>query len=698
MAPCCGPSILGLAPSATAADQLAHHLPAAPQVIGAETLAKLAWDLGHGGALAEAIGRRTLLIIDEAGMADTLTLDKVVQHALARGASVRLVGDDQQLGAIGAGGVLRDIAAQHGAHRLVAVLRFAHPAEADASLALRTGTRDSLGFYYDHGRVHATDPATATQNLFTAWLTDTRAGRDALMLAPTRALVAELNHAARQARLANGLPGREVLLSDGNAASVGDTILTRRNDRALVDGDTRWVRNGDRWQITRIRRAGSVDARNLRTGGRVTLPADYLARSVELGYATTIHGAQGVTADTCHGIVTGAETRQQLYTALTRGRHANHAWVQVTTGDPTHLAPADQDLHAARPVDDILEAVLARDDAPVSATAQLAQADNPVKLLGHAVACYLDAIGFAAEHHLTDQTQRAIDEAGDRYGFDQAEAWPTLRAHLALFAANGHHPAAVLAEAVGRGGLETAHDPAAVVDWRLDLTEANHRTRGPLPWLPGIPTQLLDSPVWKSYLSQRYQLARHLVDEADAFVKAAPPPAWAGRVPAVLDPGTIADIEIWRAAHLVPDSDLRPTGPAQHHPAEAAVQHLLDLDIQGAALDVTHWTSQASLAAPAVACDPDLVVLGMRLARLAGTRSDIALLLADAARQGALPDDRPAAALGYRVTALAATTAEPDIDVWEVIQSPAPADRARSFEHQMPPPAHHPDRGPGIGH
>jgi hypothetical protein len=33
-----------------------------------------------------------------------------------------------------------------------------------------------------------------------------------------------------------------------------------------------------------------------------------------------VHTAQGVTADTMHGLVTGKESRQQLYTMLTRGR------------------------------------------------------------------------------------------------------------------------------------------------------------------------------------------------------------------------------------------------------------------------------------------------------------------------------------------------------------------------------------------
>jgi hypothetical protein len=57
------------------------------------------------------------VIIDEAGMADTLTLDTVVDFIVARGASVRLVGDDQQLAAIGAGGVLRDSELAEGTFR-----------------------------------------------------------------------------------------------------------------------------------------------------------------------------------------------------------------------------------------------------------------------------------------------------------------------------------------------------------------------------------------------------------------------------------------------------------------------------------------------------------------------------------------------------------------------------------------------------
>ena len=136
-----GGQVLGLAPSAAAAAVLGEQTG-----IRADTLAKLTWSLRHGELpdWAAAVGPSTLVIIDEAGMADTLTLDAAVQFAIDRGASVRLVGDDQQLAAIGAGGVLRDIKHTHGALHLTELHRFTNPAEAAASLALREGKPEAL--------------------------------------------------------------------------------------------------------------------------------------------------------------------------------------------------------------------------------------------------------------------------------------------------------------------------------------------------------------------------------------------------------------------------------------------------------------------------------------------------------------------------------------------------------------------------
>jgi ATP-dependent exoDNAse (exonuclease V) alpha subunit len=207
-----GGQVIGVAPSAAAAAVRGEQTG-----IRTDTLAKLTWSLDHDGLpdWAAAVGPSTLLIVDEAGMADTLSLDTAVQFAVGRGASVRLVGDDQQLAAIGAGGVLRDIKHTHGALRLTELHRFTDPTEAAATFALREGKPEALNFYLDHDRVHVGDLATTTHDAFAAWVSDRAAGFDTIMLAPTRKLVAELNREARDHLLPGHPAGREVRLADG---------------------------------------------------------------------------------------------------------------------------------------------------------------------------------------------------------------------------------------------------------------------------------------------------------------------------------------------------------------------------------------------------------------------------------------------------------------------------------------------------
>ena len=433
-----GGQVLGLAPSAAAAAVLGEQTG-----IRADTLAKLTWSLDHGGLpdWAAAVGPSTLVIIDEAGMADTLTLDAAVQFAIDRGASVRLVGDDQQLAAIGAGGVLRDISHTHGALHLAELHRFTDPAEAAASLALREGDPSGLEFYLDQGRVHVGDIATATEDAFSAWVSDRAAGLDAIMLAPTRHLVAELNRRARAHRLDHSPAGSEVPLADGNLASVGDVIITRSNDRRLRLRANDWVKNGDRWTIIHVAKHGDLTVRHIRSHLTVRLPVDYVRTSTGLGYATTIHSAQGVSADTMYGLATGQESRQQLYTMLTRGRHANHLYLQVVgDGDPHSIIRPD--TISPRTPTETLQQILARDEAPLSASTLLRELNDPAARLFQAVQRYTDGLHVAAEQLLGPQTVAELDQA-DQYipGLTTEPAWPTLRAHLlAVAAETDEHP------------------------------------------------------------------------------------------------------------------------------------------------------------------------------------------------------------------------------------------------------------------
>jgi conjugative relaxase-like TrwC/TraI family protein len=504
-----GGDVVGLAPSAAAAAQL-RDAAGAP----VDTLAKLSWSIHHGDLpdWANRIGPSTLVIIDEAGMADTLALDTAVQFIIGRGGSIRLVGDDQQLAAIGAGGVLRDIQASYGAVRLSELHRFTDTAEAAATLALRDGRPEALGFYLDRQRVHIGDRTTTLDAVFNAWQNDRNQGVDSIMLAPTRELVSSLNQRAQDHRLAGTIPGRQVELADGNTASVGDLIISRRNDRRLRITATDWVKNGDRWTILNLTRTGALTVRHAGSGRTVIMPPDYVQTATELGYATTVHTAQGVTADAMHGVVTGEESRQQLYTMLTRGRTANHIYLSVVgDGDP-HAVLRPDSLHP-RTASELLEQILARDASLQSASTVQAEQQDPAARLGAAAARYLDALQLAAEHLASPEVVRSLDQdANDLLnGLTGEPALPTPDAHLMLDAPDTN-PVAELPTAAAARGLTNAGDQAAVIDWRIeDIDEV--ATGGPLPWLPGIPHRIAADPNWGPYLDARSQLVAQLADQ-----------------------------------------------------------------------------------------------------------------------------------------------------------------------------------------
>jgi conjugative relaxase-like TrwC/TraI family protein len=568
-----GGHIIGLAPSAAAAAVLGEQTG-----IRSDTLAKLTWSLDHGDLpdWAAAVGPSTLLIIDEAGMADTLSLDTAVQFAIDRGASVRLIGDDQQLAAIGAGGVLRDIQQSYGALHLTELHRFTDPAEAAATLALRDGKPEALNFYLEHGRVHVGDIATATHDAFAAWVSDRAAGLDTIMLAPTRKLVNELNRQARDHLLGSHPAAREVRLADGNQASVGDVIITRSNDRRLRLAANDWVKNGDRWTITGVGRRGDLTVRHNRSHRTVRLPADYVQAFTGLGYATTIHAAQGVTADTMHGLITGQESRQQMYTMLTRGRATNHLYVQVVgDGDPHTLIRPD--TVAPRTPTETLQQILTRDEAPTSASTLLRELSDPAARLHDAVQRYTDGLKVAAEQLVGPQIVHALDGLADQVipELTSEPTWPTLRAHLlALAAETGEHPLVHLHKAALGRDLSTAGDLAAVLDWCLP--EPASIDPGPLPWLPGIPSTLHDHHVWGEYLAKRSQLVAGLADQVrDRASHSREQPAWAPPG-SHLTAALIGDVAVWRAAVGVDPQDCRPTGAGQRQAASALWQQNLD--------------------------------------------------------------------------------------------------------------------------
>jgi hypothetical protein len=147
-----------------------------------------------------------------------------------------------------------------------------------------------------------------------------------------------------------------------------------------------------------------------------------------------------------------------------------------------------------RTATELLEQILARDTAPDSATTLQREQQNPAVRLGSA-ARYLDALHVAAEHLGGPQLIADLDQSADRLlkGLTGEPAWPTLCSRLLLLAAAGADPVAELFAATATRDLASAHDQAAVIDWRIQgVTKV--ATGGPLPWLPSIPHPIAADP------------------------------------------------------------------------------------------------------------------------------------------------------------------------------------------------------------
>lgn len=472
-----GGTVIGLTVSQAAADVLA-----AEAQVRAENTAKWLHETRHG---RWSLPDRPLLLVDEASMVSTAELVTLVAQARQAGGKVLLVGDPAQLSAIRIGGAFDLLTERHGAARLTEIRRFTHPWEADASAKLRDRDPAAIDAYAMRDRIHAGRLEELETELFEAWKadalgTDDHGRRETVaMIVATNDQAAALGERARRALIEAGhvTDGPAVQLAD-NVASVGDHIVTRRNDRRLTGEGGVWVVNGQSWTITTVHTNGDADIARHGDGASLRLPADYLAAHTHLAYATTAHRAQGMTVDRAHATIDADTTHQQLYVAATRGRHSNDLWVAL---DSDHDVIAD-DTHLPDP-HQIIARALARHDPGRRSAHQLAD-DNQREMhsLARLGAIFEDAARHTTGRWLNDTlTQRGLDHAS------RDAEWASLLDRTRQLALDGHDLDQLLGRTIDMRPIDNAHSTAGVLHWRLDQlarhTEPGRRP-GPLNSLP----------------------------------------------------------------------------------------------------------------------------------------------------------------------------------------------------------------------
>lgn len=306
------------------------------------------------------LGRGDVFVIDEAGMIGSRQLARFVGEAEARGAKIVLVGDHEQLQAIGAGAPFRAITEEIGHAELPEIRRQRVDWQREASVDFATHrTAEGLAAYRDRGDIRfSADRDGARGEIVRDYLADRDARPEGsrVAMAHRRADVRAINDAIRAELQERGelaradVPGegevqeghgplgraRVFQTNDGQREfAPGDRIVFLENNRDLG------VKNGMLGTVERVEDGRIIAALD---GGRersVAIPmGDYQA--VDHGYATTIHKNQGATVDRAFVMASGTMDRHLTYVAMTR--HRDGAQLYAAQDDFT-------DRHAGRLVE-----------------------------------------------------------------------------------------------------------------------------------------------------------------------------------------------------------------------------------------------------------------------------------------------------------------------------------------------------------
>jgi len=286
---------------------------------------------------------KTVLVIDEASMVGTKDMYALLVAAAKGRAKVVLVGDDRQLQAIEGSGPYRALMKALGTAELTQITRQREPWMARAVRQFAEGdARGALSEYARRERIHLEDTPDETRERLVRDWSERRTKRlsGTLILAGTREAVTDVNARVQKARIAGGelRPSKSVQASRGKRFYEGDRVLFTKNNARLG------VHNGDFGTIEKVsrrfpNRASRLtirldevdDSQGLPIPIRVTIECRD-AEHLDLGYAVTVHKAQGATVEQTFVLGGGwMQDRELAYVQMSRARGRTD--IYATHGD-----------------------------------------------------------------------------------------------------------------------------------------------------------------------------------------------------------------------------------------------------------------------------------------------------------------------------------------------------------------------------
>jgi conjugative relaxase-like TrwC/TraI family protein len=307
------------------------------------------------------LGSNTVVLMDEAGMADTNRLAALAELTARHESKLVLVGDHAQLPSLGAGGMFKALQEQLPTAQVSEVHRAKQAWEREAWRQVRDGAAErALAGYAAHDRLHISDTREeALERMVCDWDRARQEQPDERTVMLTDASNVELdrvNARAHELRARAGelgaheveLPGRPYGLAAGDELIFTAAMSLSGHER---------VENGTLGTV--VDASGDTEV-TIRTAGaqprELTVDTREFA-DLRLSYAQHVYKAQGRTVDRAFVLTGGWQTdRERTYVALTRAQDRTDIYVSredlgeqgMDAGAIERLGHAMAESHAER--------------------------------------------------------------------------------------------------------------------------------------------------------------------------------------------------------------------------------------------------------------------------------------------------------------------------------------------------------------
>jgi conjugative relaxase-like TrwC/TraI family protein len=270
------------------------------------------------------LNQNTVVVMDEAGMADTNRLADLAELTAGAQSKLVLVGDSAQLSPIGAGGLFKELEHNAPNAELIEVHRAQHQWEREAWAQVRGGqAATALAAYQAHDRLHITETREqAAQQIVVAWDKSRQehpADRTVILTDASNQELDRINTLAQDRRAQNGelgnnrvpLPGRPYQLAPGDQI-IFSAAHYQPGQQRVENGTLATILDGK--DTTLEVHTGEPTPRDISVDIREF-------SDLKLAYAQHVYNAQGRTVEHSHVLIGGWQTsRENAYVALTRAR------------------------------------------------------------------------------------------------------------------------------------------------------------------------------------------------------------------------------------------------------------------------------------------------------------------------------------------------------------------------------------------